>query len=66
MELKDIYVEGLVHITALENDFYEFNDIKHCLLGKRTRKKYCLGDTIRVRLARVDLDDAQIDFELAK
>jgi ribonuclease R len=64
VELKDIYVEGLLHITSLANDYYEYNAIKHCLIGRRTGKKYCLGDPIRVQVARVDLDEAQIDFEL--
>ena len=64
VELKDIYVEGLLHITALENDYYEFEVVTHCLYGKRSGQRYCLGDPIRVQVARVDLDEAQIDFEL--
>ncbi|KPJ67383.1 MAG: hypothetical protein AMJ43_03735 [Coxiella sp. DG_40] len=65
VELKDIYVEGLLHITALTNDYYEFDAVKHCLHGKRLRKSFCLGDPIKVQIARVDLDEAQIDFELS-
>ncbi len=65
VELKDIYVEGLLHITALTNDYYEFDAVKHCLRGKRSRKTFCLGDPIQVQVARVDLDEAQIDFELS-
>jgi ribonuclease R len=65
VELKNIYVEGLLHITALTNDYYEFDTVKHCLRGKRLGKSYCLGDSIRVQVARVDLDETQIDFELS-
>ncbi len=65
VELKDIYVEGLLHITALTNDYYEFDAVKHCLRGKRSGRSFCLGDPIQVQVARVDLDEAQIDFELS-
>ncbi len=64
VELKDVYVEGLVHVTALKNDYYVFDPIRHRLLGERTRKAYRLGDAIRVRVIRVSLDDQKIDFEL--
>lgn len=65
VELKNIFVEGLVHITALKNDYYHFDPIKHRLQGKRTGMIYRLGDPIRVRVARVNVDDKQIDFDLA-
>ncbi|MCK4608733.1 MAG: ribonuclease R [Gammaproteobacteria bacterium] len=64
VELKEIYVEGLVHITALDNDYYEFDANKHCLYGKRSGKRYRLGDAVQVQVARVDLDEIQIDFEI--
>ncbi len=62
VELADLYIEGLVHITALPNDYYQFDPIKHCLIGERTGKIYRLGQTIRVKVARVDVDDKKIDF----
>jgi ribonuclease R len=65
VELKDIYVEGLVHITALHNDYYHFDPAGHRLRGERTGKVYRLGDQIRVKVVRVNLDDRKIDFELA-
>jgi ribonuclease R len=65
VELKDIYVEGLLHVTSLKNDYYEFDIVKRCLYGKHSGKNYCLGDSIRVQVSRVDLDEAQIDFELS-
>lgn len=65
VELKNIFVEGLVHITSLKNDYYHFDPVKHRLKGKRTGATYRLGDTIRVLVARVNVDDKEIDFELA-
>jgi ribonuclease R len=64
VELADIYVEGLVHITSLRNDYYHFDAAKHTLTGEHSRTSYCLGDSVRVRVARVDLDDKKIDFEM--
>ncbi len=64
VELKDIYVEGLVHITALHNDYYHFDPAGHRLRGERTGKTYRLGDQVRVRVVRVDLDERKMDFEL--
>lgn len=65
VELKAIYVEGLVHITSLDNDYYQYDPIKHRLRGERSGTTYTLGDPIRVLVARVDLGNRQIDFELA-
>lgn len=65
VELKDIYVEGLVHVTALSNDYYKFDPAKHRLMGERTNTIYRLADNVRVRVVRVSLDDRKIDFELA-
>jgi len=64
VELKDIFVEGLVHITALGNDYYQFDPVKHRLMGERTKQTFGLGDMVTVQVARVDLDEARIDFEL--
>ncbi len=65
VELKNIYVEGLVHVTALRNDYYQFDAKRHRLRGERTGIVYRLGDSIRVKVGRVDLDQRKIDFELA-
>ena len=66
VELKEIYVEGLVHITALHNDYYHFDPAGHRLRGERTGQTYRLGDEVRVRVVRVDLDERKMDFELAE
>ena len=65
VELKEIYVEGLVHISSLHNDYYQFDHIKHALIGEHSGRRYGLGDPIRVKLVRVDLDERKIDFMLA-
>jgi len=66
VELQDIYVEGLVHITAMGNDYYHFDPAHHRLMGERTSKIYRLGDQLDVRVVQVNLDERKIDFELAE
>lgn len=65
VELTDIYIEGLVHITALPADYYHFDAVHHRLTGEGSGRRYGLGDPIRVKVARVDLDDRKIDFEMS-
>ena len=60
--LDGVYVEGLVHVTELGNDYYHFDAAKHQLMGERTRKRYRLGDRLKVKVIRVDLDTSKIDF----
>ncbi len=64
VELNDIYVQGLLHITALVNDYYQYDATNHVLRGRHSGIQYQLGDTIEVLVARVDLDKRTIDFEL--
>ncbi|RMD68665.1 MAG: ribonuclease R [Gammaproteobacteria bacterium] len=66
VSLKDIYVEGLAHITTLGNDYYHFDPVKHRLVGERTGRVYRLGDEVKVKVVRVDLDEKEIDFELVE
>ena len=66
VELADIYVEGLIHITALTSDYYRFDAVRQQLTGENSGRIYRLGDSIRVTVARVDLDERKIDFVLAK
>lgn len=65
VELQGIFVEGLVHVTALKNDYYHFDPVKHRLRGERTGMTYRLGDAIEVKVTQVKLETKQIDFELA-
>jgi ribonuclease R len=62
--LDELYVEGLVHISELGNDYFHFEPAKHRLIGERTAKRYRLGDRFGVRVARVDLESSRIDFAL--
>jgi ribonuclease R len=65
VELTDVYVEGLIHVTALANDYYQFDQASQRLVGEKTKTTYQLGDKLTVLIARVDLDDRKIDLELA-
>ncbi len=62
VELRDIFVEGLVHITNLPNDYYHFDPVHHRLTGERNHRRFRLGDPLRVRVAGVNLDERKIDF----
>ncbi|HAN26983.1 MAG TPA: ribonuclease R [Haliea salexigens] len=64
VELQPIYIEGLVHISALPGDYYSFDASKQRLVGERSGRSYRLGGRVRVQVARVDLDDKKIDLEL--
>jgi ribonuclease R len=63
--LDSIYIEGLVHISELGNDYFHYDEVKHQLLGERTSERFRLGDRVRVTLARVDMESTRIDFVLA-
>ena len=64
--LDSVYVEGLVHVSELGEDYFQFDSIKHEMLGERTGKRYRLGDRLDVRLVRADLESGRIDFVLAE
>jgi ribonuclease R len=64
VELTDVYVEGLVHVTALANDYYHFDSVSHTLTGERSSLCFRLGDQVRVVVARVDLDERKIELTL--
>jgi ribonuclease R len=64
VELEDLYIEGLVHITALPGDYYNFDKAHQRLIGERSGRSFQIGGPVRVQVARVDLDDRKIDLEL--
>ncbi len=64
VELVDLYIEGLVHVTALPGDYYNFDQARQRLTGERTGRSFQLGGKVRVQVARVDLDDRKIDLDL--
>lgn len=66
VELKGIYVEGLVHITSLPKDYYQFDAVGHKLVGERGGRVFRLADTTRVTVVAVNLEDRKIDFEIVE
>jgi len=60
----DNMVEGLVHVTTLLDDFYEYDENKLSLIGRHTGRSFRIGDSLRVRLEHVNLDERKLDFEL--
>jgi ribonuclease R len=66
VELDGIFVEGLIHVTALRSDYYHYDATGHRLKGERSGQVYRLADKVRVKVVRVSLDDRKIDFELAQ
>src|SRR5712692_1285626 len=64
VELEEIYVQGLVHVSSMTDDYYRFDERAHLLKGENTGKTYRLGDKVQVQVVRVDLERRQIDFAL--
>jgi ribonuclease R len=64
VELKDVYVEGLLHVTALTNDYYHFDEVTHTLTGERSGQAFRLGDEVRVVVSHVNVEDRKIDLQL--
>lgn len=64
VELKAIYIDGLIHMNTLRNDYYQYDPIHHRLLGERTGIQYRLGDFVTVKVAKVDVAERKIDFDL--
>jgi ribonuclease R len=65
VELPDVLTTGLIHVSSLADDFYVFESGQHRLIGRRSRKRFTVGDEIRVFVSRVDIFKRQIDFALA-
>jgi ribonuclease R len=63
-ELKDIFVDGLVRVTSLHDDYYQYHEKRYALVGERTHKAFRIGDEVRVRIERVDVERRHIDFGL--
>src|SRR5687768_17947571 len=64
VELIEHYVEGLVHISSMPDDYYRFVDQQHVLRGENTKKMYRLGDRVAVQVVRVDMERRQVDLGL--
>jgi ribonuclease R len=64
IELHEHFVEGLVHVSTMADDYYRFVDAAHMLRGENRQKTYRLGDKVRVQVVRVNMDSRQIDLGL--
>jgi len=66
VELTDLLVQGLLHVRDLSDDYYVYDEKQYTLKGRRTGKQYRLGDTLEVKVVRVNPEDRQIDFTLVE
>ena len=64
VEIDENKCEGLIPMRDLDDDYYEFDEKNYRLVGHRTHRQYCLGDPLRIVIARVDMERRQIDFAL--
>jgi ribonuclease R len=64
VQLDDPFVEGMIHKDTMNDDTYEFNEERMVFAGKRKKRTFQMGDAVRVRVARADIDQRMIDFEL--
>lgn len=65
VELEENKCEGMIPLHELTDDFYEFDERNYCIIGKRTHKRYQLGDELEVEIVRANLEKKQLDFRLA-
>ena len=65
-EIDENHCEGMVPMRDLDDDYYEFDERNYCLVGRRHHNKYQLGDPIRIKVARANMEKRQLDFSLAE
>jgi ribonuclease R len=65
IELPELLLTGLIHVSTLTDDFYIFSAAQRQFIGRQTRRRYRVGDRLRVHVARVDQFKRQIDFAVA-
>jgi ribonuclease R len=66
VQIPEMQIDGLVHVTSLANDYYKYDAGAQALVGERSGRRYKLGDRLNVTVGRVDLDTRRIDFSLAE
>ncbi|WP_017347418.1 ribonuclease R [Pantoea sp. A4] len=64
VRLNDLFIDGLVHVSSLDNDYYRFDQVGQRLIGESGGQTYRLGDTVEVRVEAVHMDERKIDFAL--
>ena len=65
VEISELNLEGLVHVSTLNNDWYEYRSKQNLLIGRKSKKSYKVGDEIEVKIIKVDILKYQIDLELS-
>jgi ribonuclease R len=65
VELPDVLLTGLVHVSSLTDDFYAYNPVQRRLIGRQSHRRFSVGDELRVFVARVDVFKRQVDFAIA-
>lgn len=65
VQIPELQIDGLLHVTSLQNDYYKFDAGSQALIGERTEQRYGLGDKLDIVVAKVDLDTKRIDFKLS-
>ena len=65
-EINDNKCEGMIPMRTLQDDYYEFDDANYCIIGRRHKRKFTIGDPVRIRIVRANLDRKQLDFEMVK
>jgi ribonuclease R len=66
VELPDVLLTGMIHISSLTDDFYRFDQAQRRLIGRQSRRRFSIGDQLRVYVARVDMFKRQVDFAIAE
>jgi ribonuclease R len=56
----------MIPLRTLQDDYYEFDDANYCLVGRRKHRKYMIGDAVRIKIVRANLDRKQLDYELVE
>jgi ribonuclease R len=65
VELPDVLITGLIHVSSLTDDFYSYDSVQRRLIGRQSRRRFSVGDEVRVFVARVDIFKRQVDFAIA-
>jgi len=66
VQLNELMIDGLVHVTSLPNDYYHYDAARQQMLGERTGRSFGLGESMRVLVHRVDMETRRIDFRPAE
>ena len=65
-EINENKCEGMIPMRTLQDDYYEFDEANYCIIGRRRHRKFTIGDAVRIRIVRANLDRKQLDFELVE